>query len=66
FNVVHELLPTIGYGLEIVSFQDDAKYEHVGPKHKAIQGCSRIESAGLHQKMTKVSVTSIKFIHYKE
>ncbi|GKA19419.1 hypothetical protein Tco_0699334 [Tanacetum coccineum] len=29
---------TIGISKEIVSFQDDAKYEHVGPKHKVIQG----------------------------
>ncbi|GKC98240.1 hypothetical protein Tco_1168515 [Tanacetum coccineum] len=53
---------TIGISREIVSFQDDAKYEHVGPKHKAIQGCSRIESVGLFQKTTKVSVTTIKII----
>ncbi|GJT79060.1 hypothetical protein Tco_1045785 [Tanacetum coccineum] len=32
---------TIGTSRENVSFQDDAKYEHVGPHHKAIQGCSR-------------------------
>nr|GEV39262.1 apoptosis-inducing factor homolog A-like [Tanacetum cinerariifolium] len=51
---------------EIVSFKDDAKYEHVGPKHKAIQGCSCEESAGLHQSKTKVPVTTIKFIHHKK
>ncbi|GKC81209.1 hypothetical protein Tco_1136926 [Tanacetum coccineum] len=28
---------TIRISREIVSFQDDAKYEHVAPRHKAIQ-----------------------------
>ncbi|GJU68671.1 uncharacterized mitochondrial protein-like protein [Tanacetum coccineum] len=32
---------TIGTSREIVSFQDDAKYEHVGPKYKVIQGFSQ-------------------------
>ncbi|GJV99654.1 hypothetical protein Tco_1554906 [Tanacetum coccineum] len=51
---------------EIVSFQDDARYEHVGPKHKAIQGCSLVESVGLHQTKIKVSITTIKIIQHKE
>ncbi|GKB92021.1 hypothetical protein Tco_0964293, partial [Tanacetum coccineum] len=32
---------TIRISREIISFQDDAKYKHVGPRHKVIQGCSR-------------------------
>ncbi|GJV51087.1 hypothetical protein Tco_1446828 [Tanacetum coccineum] len=32
---------TIGTSREIVRFQNDAKYEHVGSKHKAVQGWSR-------------------------
>ncbi|GKC36982.1 retrovirus-related pol polyprotein from transposon TNT 1-94 [Tanacetum coccineum] len=30
----YKIQKTIGTSREIVSFQDDAKYEHVGPKHK--------------------------------
>ncbi|GKF43096.1 hypothetical protein Tco_0129648, partial [Tanacetum coccineum] len=51
---------------EIASFQDDAKYEHIGSLHTVVQGCSRIESVGLHQTTTKVPVSTIKFIHNKE
>nr|GFB20521.1 hypothetical protein [Tanacetum cinerariifolium] len=51
---------------DIVSFQDDAMYEHVGPKHKAIQRCSRIESVGIHQMKSKVHVTTIKIIQHWE
>ncbi|GKD58077.1 hypothetical protein Tco_1295586 [Tanacetum coccineum] len=55
-----------GNPMEIVSFQDDAKYEHVGPKHKGDSRMFKKESIGLHQRKTKVPVTTIKFIHHKE
>ncbi|GJT91446.1 hypothetical protein Tco_1080291 [Tanacetum coccineum] len=61
-----DIQKTIGTSREIVSFQDDTKYEHVGLKHKGDSRMFKKESTGLHQTTTKVPVTSIKFIHNKE
>ncbi|GJV71664.1 hypothetical protein Tco_1491659 [Tanacetum coccineum] len=57
---------TIGKSREIVSFQANAKYDHVGPKHKGNSRMFKIDSTGLHQATTQVPTTSFKFIHNKE
>nr|GEV69240.1 hypothetical protein [Tanacetum cinerariifolium] len=36
------------------------------PVHKEIEGCSHVESSGLHQTKVKGSLTTIKFIQHKE
>ncbi|GJR83671.1 hypothetical protein Tco_0154456 [Tanacetum coccineum] len=41
---------TIGISWEIVSFQDEAKYEHVGPNHKFIHNMGRLKISELKTK----------------